>query len=163
MLQGSAIPTAEIPHRQAARQGHRRIAGPLAAAVLARRLLGPTGVPSILVVDDDTDLREALHELLSLEGFEVGAAADVEGACAAIARRAFDVVLSDICMPGDGATLPQRCREIRPDTRVILMTAFDQPGLRERARADGAVAFLKKPLSPRLLRQALRRALARRS
>jgi CheY-like chemotaxis protein len=150
----------EIPHRQGRHHGRPDAAGDPGAPALARGLLRTGDVPSILVVDDDTDLREALHELLSLQGFDVGAAADVATACAAIARRPFDVVLSDICMPGDGATLPQRCREIRPDTRVIVMTAFDQPGLRERARAEGAVAFLRKPLSQRLLRRALRQALA---
>lgn len=118
-------------------------------------------MPHVLIADDDAGLREALQELLSREGFEIEVAASVAEACRALERLAFDVVLSDVRMPGDGSTLPERLRGIRPGTPVILMTAFDEPGVRERATADGVVAYLRKPLSLPDLRAALGRALAR--
>jgi DNA-binding NtrC family response regulator len=114
----------------------------------------------LLIAEDDAGLRDALRELLTAEGFEIEVVGDVAEAVRAIEREMFDVVLSDVRMPGDGSALPGLIRRIRPTTPVILMSAVDAPRLRERAVADGVVAWLKKPLSLEDLLGALRQATA---
>jgi DNA-binding response OmpR family regulator len=111
---------------------------------------------TVLIVDDDVDFREALEEALLGEGFDVCVAGDADEACRLVSGRPIDVVVSDIRMPGDGATLPKRLP--RP---VILMTAFEEPGTRERVLWDGAVAYLNKPISLTELRRHIMTALAR--
>jgi DNA-binding NtrC family response regulator len=120
-------------------------------------------VRSILVADDNCDVRDALTVALRAEGFGVRAARD-----AYEARRLFlaarpDLVLSDIRMPGDGMMLLREERALSPGTPVILMTAFEQPGDRMRAVAGGAADFLVKPVMGERLRSAVTRALGRRA
>lgn len=118
---------------------------------------------SILVADDNSDVRDALTIALRAEGFGVRAARD-----AYEARRLFiafrpDVVLSDIRMPGDGMMLLREVHMLSPATPVILMTAFEQPGDRLRATTAGAADFLVKPVFGERLRAAVARALGRAS
>jgi two-component system response regulator HydG len=117
----------------------------------------------VLIADDDVFLREALQEALRAEGFEVQVVGGVEDACLKVLREDFDVVISDIRMPGDGATLPRRMREVRPRTPVILVTGFDEPGVRERALAEGALDYIVKPIRLNRLRDSLERAFRQRS
>lgn len=100
----------------------------------------------ILIADDDAALREALGEALSVQGHDVRMVSDVDEALASIDRESFDVVLADVMMPGDGATLPQRLHPLAARPRVILMTGFDRPGVQTRAMADGAFGYLLKPI-----------------
>jgi len=116
---------------------------------------------SILIADDDSDVREALSFALRDEGFSVRAAGD-----AYEARRLFvacrpDLVLSDVRMPGNGLRLLHELQAVSPGTPVILMTGFEQPGDRKRAFAEGAADFLVKPVVGERLRSALTRALSR--
>lgn len=115
----------------------------------------------LLIAEDDAGLRDALRDLLATEGFEVEVVGDVEEACRAVERETFDVVLSDVRMPGDGSRLPGLIHGIRPTIPVILMSAVDAPRLRDRAVADGAVAWLKKPLALDDLLDVLREAASR--
>ena len=81
---------------------------------------------SLLVVDDDAVVREALVEALADAGYEVRAAEDGVRALALLAERAPDVMLSDVRMPGmDGLALLAVLRERAPDVPILLMTAFD--------------------------------------
>lgn len=139
-------------------------------APVARGLLRPKGgathmdhSPRVLLADDDVPLRNALAEALTLAGFEVGTAASVETVCALLVMEAFDVVLSDVAMPGDGATLPRLLGRMFPGVPVILMTGLEEPGIRHRALEDGAVDFLRKPVALSELRTCLIRALNRAS
>jgi CheY-like chemotaxis protein len=115
----------------------------------------------ILIADDDGPLCEAIGEALGVTGFDVRLAASADEAMKLAEAEAFDVVLADVSMPGDGATLPGRVRAVRPEARVILMTGFDRPGVRERALAEGACAYLHKPISLKDLHAAIGRALER--
>jgi len=117
----------------------------------------------VLLADDDEPFREALREALLEEGFEVRLASTVEEACQAARTEALDVIVSDVCMPGDGTTLVQRLRPIQPETPVVLISALDQPEVRERALAGGAFDFFTKPINLGSLRAALERAWARRT
>lgn len=117
----------------------------------------------VLLADDDEAFREALQEALLEQGFEVQLASTVDEVCEAVQAETFDVVVSDVCMPGDGTTLVARLRGIRPETPVVLISAHDQPALRERALADGAFDYCTKPIDLGGLRATLQRASARRA
>ena len=114
----------------------------------------------VLLADDDYDFREALEEALRTRGFEVVVAGDVEEACRVIALGGIDVVVSDVRMPGDGSTLPNRLRTVPDAPPVILITAFDEPGMRTRVLWEGAAAYLQKPVELDWLRRAIESALA---
>jgi two-component system, OmpR family, response regulator MprA len=115
-------------------------------------------MPRVLLADDDTGFREALQEALAMDGHDVSVAGSVEEACEVALSRPIDVVVSDINMPGDGSTMPQRLRGVGRALPVIMITGFDEASVRERAEASGAVAYLVKPVSLAALRRALIRA-----
>lgn len=119
-------------------------------------------VRSVLVADDNTDVRQAFLAALRADGIVARGAANVYEARRLIALDAPDVVLADIRMPGDGMVLLREVHAHHPGTAVIVMTAFDQPGDQRRAFGDGAVDFLVKPVSRERLREALLRAFSAR-
>ena len=115
---------------------------------------------SLLVVDDDAVVREALVEALAEAGYEVRAAGDGARAVALLAERAPDVVLSDVRMPGmDGLALLALLRERAPEIPVLLMTAFDDMPTVVAAMREGATDFLVKPLDLHELRTRVARVI----
>jgi len=115
---------------------------------------------SLLVVDDDAVVREALVEALVEAGYDVRAADDGARAVALLAERAPDVVLSDVRMPGmDGLELLALLRERAPDLPILLMTAFDDMPTVVAAMREGATDFLVKPLDLHDLRTRVARAI----
>jgi phosphoserine phosphatase RsbU/P len=115
--------------------------------------------PSILIADDNGEMRDALAIALREEGYRVRAARDAYEARRVFAATHPDLLLSDIRMPGDGFSLLRQVHDMSPETPVILMTAFEHPGDRDQAIEGGASDFLVKPLVGERLRTALRRAL----
>ena len=116
--------------------------------------------PAVLVADDDFDFREAMEAALRAFGLRVLLAATVDEVCRLLAAHRVDLVLTDVRMPGDGATLPGRLRSSHPGLPVIVMTGFDEPGVRRRVFADGAIAYLEKPIDLGRLRAVIEGALA---
>ena len=115
---------------------------------------------SLLVVDDDTVVREALVDALAEAGYDVRSAGDGARAVALLAERAPDVVLSDVRMPGmDGLALLALLRERAPDIPVLLMTAFDDMPTVVAAMREGATDFLVKPLDLHELRTRVARVI----
>ncbi len=115
---------------------------------------------SLLVVDDDAVVREALVEALVEAGYDVRAADDGVRAVALLAERAPDIVLSDVRMPGmDGLALLALLRERAPDIPVLLMTAFDDMPTVVAAMREGATDFLVKPLDLHELRARVARVI----
>ena len=107
---------------------------------------------TILVVEDNWDLREALSDTLEYGGFNVLAVDSGEQALQALAQRRFDLVVSDINMDGmDGHELLVRVRALYPVMPVILITAFGSIGSSVRAMREGAVDYLLKPFKPEQL------------
>ena len=103
----------------------------------------------ILLVDDDPPFLFAGRELLMAQRrpCHVDTAADAEAALTAIRQQDYDVVVSDLRMPGlNGIQLLVECQLIRPDIPVVLISAFDDSQLEEEADRLGAYAFLHKPL-----------------
>jgi DNA-binding NtrC family response regulator len=114
----------------------------------------------ILVADDDQLLREAFRAALEVDGYAVCEAASTEEALRLVAERDFDVVLSDVYMPGNGLDLLRRLRRMSPELSVVLITGFDRPADEAEAMGLGAFAYLRKPLSLYQLRETIRGALA---
>jgi len=121
------------------------------AAVAGRALAGR----KVLVVDDDTAVRESIAEILRAEGGEVISVGNGREAIERMRRERFDIVLSDVVMPEmDGYELFQAARREAPDTPVVLMTAFyyDQDHVIKRSRMEGLDGVLfKKPVNPERL------------
>ncbi len=102
---------------------------------------------NILVAEDELAVRESLAEVLREEGYEVTAVADGTEAVRALEEREFDLVLSDIRMPGaDGLEVLRRTREIAPQTLVLLMTAHATVETAVEAIRRGAQDYLLKPI-----------------
>jgi two-component system response regulator FlrC len=105
--------------------------------------------PKILVVEDDTALREALTDTLELAGHRVVGAPDAETALTILGREVVDLVLSDVQMPGiDGHELLRRSKIAKPGIPFILMTAYGQIERAVEAMHDGAADYLPKPFEP---------------
>jgi DNA-binding NtrC family response regulator len=119
-----------------------------------------SGQPSILVVDDDPEMRALLRDELRSEGYEVAEAADGAEAVLAVRSRKFDVILMDKNMPGpSGLDLLPGFRRTCPRSRIIMMTAFgDVPSYVE-AVEKGAVEFLFKPFRMGEMKAAIQKAL----
>ncbi len=102
---------------------------------------------SILLVEDETMLRESLAELLEDEGFEVVQACDGRRGYELLLGRSFDLILSDIRMPEmDGVELLRRVVRVAPHTPVIIITAFGTVESAVEAMREGAADFLLKPV-----------------
>ena len=100
----------------------------------------------ILVVDDEADVRLLLAREISDRGHEVVAAADSTQAMEEIGRGDFDVVLTDIRMPGmDGMALTEWIKRTRPDTEVIVMTGYGSLESANTGVQVGAFDYLQKP------------------
>jgi len=121
--------------------------------------------PTVLLVDDDLELRELLREQLDATGdYAVVGAGNANEALGALAAQPIDVVVTDLRMPGTSGT--QLCREIVrlfPNVPVLLMTAFGSLDAAIEAIRAGAYDFLTKPFEPERLELSLHRALADRS
>jgi two-component system response regulator FlrC len=101
---------------------------------------------TILVVEDDRPLQDALVSTLSMAGYKVLAASDGGEALKVLADSAVDLVVSDVQMqPVDGAELLRRLREKQAAPPVLLMTAYGTIDQAVAAMRDGAVDYLVKP------------------
>jgi two-component system response regulator HydG len=103
---------------------------------------------SILIVDDERILGDALRRTLALDGHETCYYPDPEDALRALRARPFDVLLTDLVMPAiDGLELMCRAKRIRPSCEVVVMTAFATVDTAREALKRGAVDYLTKPFS----------------
>jgi DNA-binding NtrC family response regulator len=117
-----------------------------------------------LIVDDDVAMREMLVSLLEPEGFAAETAASALEALERVRERDFDVVLSDVRMPGgSGIELVGGVREARPDTPIVLMTAFGSLDSAVAAMRAGAFDYITKPFKRDAVLVALERASEHRS
>jgi FixJ family two-component response regulator len=114
----------------------------------------------VLVVEDDESMREAADRLLALAGFETAAYASAESLLAGGAGEAASCIVSDLRLPAmSGLELLAALRARGTRTPLVLITAYDEPGLAERAREQGAAAYLVKPFHGTALLAAVRSAM----
>lgn len=103
----------------------------------------------LLVVDDELIVLESLRKLLSYHGFHVEAASSGHGALALIDKHEFDLVITDLAMPGmNGLELLTKVKEKRPDLTVVFMTAYGTVKTAVQAIKQGAYDFIEKPFEP---------------
>jgi len=116
----------------------------------------------VLIAEDEALIRMDLAEMLAEEGYDVvGQAADGEQAIALAEELRPDLVILDVKMPRlDGITAAERIAEQRI-APVVILTAFSQRDLVERAREAGAMAYLVKPFSRNDLVPAIEMAVSR--
>ncbi|HEX9037828.1 MAG TPA: response regulator [Ktedonobacterales bacterium] len=120
----------------------------------------PQRVWRVLVVDDEQNLNWSLVNSLRREQYAADGALTAEDARRRLTEQSYDCVISDVKMPGiDGFQLLSWLREWRPSTRVIMMTAFGSPSVRQEAFRNGVIAYLEKPFDLRVLKAELRRTL----
>lgn len=110
----------------------------------------------ILIVDDDPNIRAALQQAVNPLALEVETAANGQEALERVAHQDYDLILLDLTMPGmDGLAVLHRVVELRPDIRVMLMSAHGTIETAVEAIKTGAVDFIQKPVVPEELRKAL--------
>ncbi|GIL12858.1 MAG: DNA-binding response regulator [Chloroflexi bacterium] len=116
----------------------------------------------ILVVDDEGAIRYSVSKTLQRVGYEVDEAATGEEALDMMTKREYDVVLTDIRMPGlTGVELLKRIKDISPDAIVILMTGYASLGTAVESLRLGAHDYLIKPSSSQDIRQSVSRGVER--
>jgi len=102
---------------------------------------------NLLLVEDEQTLRESLKRVFVREGYEVDTVADAEAALKTIAERSYDLILTDIMLPGiDGIELLKKIKDISPDQLIIVMTAFASLETAIDALRGGAYDYIIKPV-----------------
>jgi DNA-binding NtrC family response regulator len=116
----------------------------------------------IVVIDDEVNAAAALETLLREDGYDVARAHDGRSGLQLLEKHDPDVVLTDLRMPGmDGLELLAKIKEIRPETMVIVMTAYGTVKTAVKAMKLGAEDYLGKPIDVEELEVVLQKALER--
>ncbi|MHB8835081.1 MAG: sigma-54-dependent transcriptional regulator [Candidatus Methylomirabilia bacterium] len=117
-----------------------------------------------LIVEDEATLRESLKRVFGREGYDVEAANSAEEALSRIESEAFDVILTDIILPGiDGIELLGKVREQTANQIVIVMTAYATLDTAVRALRAGAYDYVIKPVIHEEIKRIVRNALQTRA
>jgi len=100
----------------------------------------------ILVVDDSKTIRDLLSSFLSFMGFHVAVASNGNEGLHLFLTNSFDLVLSDVQMPGmDGWTLAFHIKDKSPDTPILLVTGEEKEGIMEKLKGSCVESVLFKP------------------
>ena len=101
-------------------------------------------MPTILIIDDEDLIRRMLGRMLRRKGFDTTLAASASEAREFLAERAFDLVLSDVNMPGEsGLDLVRYVMETYPDTAAVMVTGVDDPQVAATALKIGAYGYIR--------------------
>ena len=117
----------------------------------------------VVVIDDEVNAAAALEKLLQEDGYEVSAANDARTGLSLLEKIDPEIVLTDLRMPGmDGLELLTKVKQLRPETMVILMTAYGTVKTAVRAMKLGAEDYVAKPIDFEELEVILQRVLEKR-
>jgi two-component system cell cycle response regulator CpdR len=119
---------------------------------------------SILVAEDDQAVRDFVSRALAYYGHSVTTVPDGSAALAVLAEQRFDLMLTDIVMPGmDGIALASQASKADPQMSVLMMTGFASEGQRAQTPESGPIEqVIAKPFSLKEICSAVDEALARR-
>lgn len=136
------------------------------AAVITRRSAEEpffARMGSVLIIDDESAIRESLETLLDMEGYEVQSAETAEDGLAKLGERAYDLVLLDLSLPDrSGMDLLPELAANHPEIPVIMITAYGTVENAVTAMQSGAVNFVQKPWDNEKLLADVRAAVGRR-
>ena len=120
---------------------------------------------AVLLVDDERFARTVYSDYLRGAGYEVEVAEGADAAFVLLASHRFDVLLTDVILPGarDGLELLDAAKGLDPNIGVIVITALDKVDPAVRAMRSGASDYLVKPVTPEALQLAVQRCLATRA
>ena len=115
----------------------------------------------ILVVDDEETIREGMRRILEAEGYRVCTSASGEAAAERIQEEDFDLVITDLKMPGmDGIEVLKSIRILQPDVPVMIITGYSTVETAVEAMRQGAFDYIAKPFTSDLIIEKIRKALA---
>ncbi len=124
----------------------------------------PDPEPTVLVVDDDQGIRQAMSDVLARAGCRVLEASDGPAALSVVEAQRPDLVFVDMTMPGgmDGADVARALHQrfAGSSMPVVVLSGGSDPRDRERARSAGCSAYLTKPCAPARIREVARAMLA---
>ena len=116
--------------------------------------------PKVLVVDDDEVVGRSFDRVLSEKGYSVSTALNGQEALNKLGRKDYDVVFTDIKMPGmDGFEVAKRIRDKCPWTPVVIVTGYGSAANEAKAEVLGVSGFVRKPLTPEMIEGITRKAL----
>ncbi len=119
--------------------------------------------PKLLIVDDDSSLREFLEIFLAKEGYRVDSAETADEALEKVKKDSYDLVITDVRMPGmDGVELLRQLKTLDAGLPVVLITAFASLDAAVDAMKEGAWDYLTKPFKIEELREVIENALSSR-
>jgi CheY-like chemotaxis protein len=108
----------------------------------------------ILVVDDDAVVGRSFDRVLTEKGYEVSTVLSGEEGLKKIGTDGFDLVFTDIKMPGmDGLEMAKRIREMNPWMPIVVVTGYGSQANEAKAEEVGVTEFLRKPLTPETIEQ----------
>ena len=114
----------------------------------------------ILVVDDDPVVSKSINRVLAGKGYAVISAQNGEEALSKLSTEKYDVVFTDIKMPGmSGLEVAERVKASQPWLPVVIVTGYGTDAYEARAAAAGVSGFLHKPLSPEMIEGSADKAL----
>ncbi|HUU12679.1 MAG TPA: sigma-54 dependent transcriptional regulator [Terriglobia bacterium] len=106
--------------------------------------MSPKG--SILIIDDEQEIRESLEQLLVLDGYQALTASTAEEGLKKVGERVFDLALLDISLPDrNGLEVLKSIKRDSPETGVIMITAYDSSQMAFQASKEGAESYITKP------------------
>ncbi|MBE0619269.1 MAG: response regulator [Burkholderiales bacterium] len=115
----------------------------------------------VLVVDDDPVVGKSFDRVLSGKGYAVITASSGQEALDKLETENYDVVFTDIKMPGmSGLEMAEQVKQRRPWLPVVIVTGYGSPGNEARAEAAGVSGFLRKPLSPEMIENSAEKAMS---
>jgi excisionase family DNA binding protein len=115
----------------------------------------------VLVVDDETAVRQMLGKTLRGTGFDVDEVANGSAALEHLRASAYDLVVTDLCMPGlNGTALAREAKRLRPDLKILIVTGYPSEASAIDAVNNGADGYLRKPFESADLLLAAARALS---
>jgi CheY-like chemotaxis protein len=120
-----------------------------------------TASRKVLVVDDDPAVRKSIDRVLTSKGYAVITAENGEEAMRKLNDEKYDLVYTDIRMPGmSGLDVAEQVKARKPWTPVVIITGYGTDAAEARAKAAGVSSFVHKPLSPTMIEDSARDALA---